>query len=271
MSEQASGFRAWASSKPFAIWVIFAGLLYVALALLAVLVPPPAAGVVPITDPLILSVVLFAAIFLIISIFSLTGRRVVFAAAAVVSALFLLLFSGFVIEAFSRPANPMFWLIVSGVPALLLVLVFSVLALVYSKKGVASKRYLASAQSVGGLFALGVVGFVIGGFVVGSLAGGRDYAPPKGRRPSGGRQHRQNAPTAAVPFSPASFTVRVGQTVTLYNGDTIDHTVTSDTGVFDSGPLAPGARWTHTFTTAGTFPYLCMPHPQMKGTIVVNP
>ena len=79
------------------------------------------------------------------------------------------------------------------------------------------------------------------------------------------------APSATVPFDPATFTVSVGGTVTWINKDTMGHTVTSDiTGLFDSGLLSTGATWSHTFTTVGTYPYHCTPHPQMTGTIVVQ-
>lgn len=50
------------------------------------------------------------------------------------------------------------------------------------------------------------------------------------------------------------------------------HTITSDTqGLFDSGSLAPGATFEHTFTAAGTYHYHCSIHPTMTGIIVVNP
>ncbi|MCA9860596.1 MAG: hypothetical protein KC438_12780, partial [Thermomicrobiales bacterium] len=40
-------------------------------------------------------------------------------------------------------------------------------------------------------------------------------------------------------------------------------------GVFDSGFMETGATFTHTFTEAGTYPYFCMPHPWMRGTLLV--
>jgi plastocyanin len=33
--------------------------------------------------------------------------------------------------------------------------------------------------------------------------------------------------------------------------------------------MGVGSTWSHTFTTAGTYPYYCMIHPMMTGTIVV--
>jgi plastocyanin len=73
-------------------------------------------------------------------------------------------------------------------------------------------------------------------------------------------------------FSPATITVRVGTTVTWNNNDGVAHTSTSDTGVWDTGRLAPGATATTTFNTAGTFTYNCTYHAAMgmKGTVVVQ-
>jgi plastocyanin len=72
-------------------------------------------------------------------------------------------------------------------------------------------------------------------------------------------------------FNPVSLTVKVGTTVTWTNEDDAIHTVTSDTGVFESGDLAKGDTFTYTFTQAGVFSYHCEPHKQnMTGTITVT-
>jgi plastocyanin len=72
-------------------------------------------------------------------------------------------------------------------------------------------------------------------------------------------------------FDPLTLTVKVGTTVTWTNGDNVTHTVTSDTGLFDSGDLAQGATFSYTFTTAGTYAYHCTPHhATMSGTIIVT-
>lgn len=72
-------------------------------------------------------------------------------------------------------------------------------------------------------------------------------------------------------FNPATLTVKEGTTITWTNGDSVAHTVTSDTGIFDSGDLAEGKTFSYTFTTAGTYPYHCTPHhAKMAGTIVVT-
>lgn len=71
-------------------------------------------------------------------------------------------------------------------------------------------------------------------------------------------------------FTPNSLTVPVGTTVTWTNKDAVTHTVTSTTGLFDSGNLASGSKYSYTFPTAGTYPYYCIIHAGMTGTIVVT-
>jgi plastocyanin len=71
-------------------------------------------------------------------------------------------------------------------------------------------------------------------------------------------------------FSPSNLTVKVGDTVTWINNDNHDHTVTSDTGAFNSGNIANGSTFSFTFNTVGTYSYHCSIHTSMTGTIVVT-
>lgn len=71
-------------------------------------------------------------------------------------------------------------------------------------------------------------------------------------------------------FTPASFHVALGGTVTWANNGKAMHTVTATDGSFDSDMIKAGSTWSHTFTTAGSFTYNCILHPAMKGTIVVG-
>ena len=57
--------------------------------------------------------------------------------------------------------------------------------------------------------------------------------------------------------------------VTWTNNDDKPHTITSDTGDFDSGPIGPGEQWTWTFIQAGTYDYHCTYHEEMTGTVEV--
>jgi len=79
-------------------------------------------------------------------------------------------------------------------------------------------------------------------------------------------------------FIPAEVTVDVGGVVTWTNDDSAAHTVTSgsaadtdDVGaLFDSGLFLAGATFPVTFDEAGTYPYFCMVHPWMVGTVIVQ-
>lgn len=70
-------------------------------------------------------------------------------------------------------------------------------------------------------------------------------------------------------FTPSQITVNVGDTVVWQNTDGMAHTVTSYDGAFDSGTMQPGAVYSRTFTTPGTYSYRCVFHPGMVGTITV--
>jgi plastocyanin len=74
----------------------------------------------------------------------------------------------------------------------------------------------------------------------------------------------------SMAFNPTTITVGVNSTVTWTNKDAITHTVTSDSGTFDSGNVAPGSTFTYTFATIGTFAYHCNIHPTMVATVVVS-
>jgi LPXTG-motif cell wall-anchored protein len=71
-------------------------------------------------------------------------------------------------------------------------------------------------------------------------------------------------------FSPKSITVDVGDTVTWRNNDDVAHSATAEDGSFDTGTFGNGRSRSETFDTAGTFQYICTPHPFMKGTVEVN-
>lgn len=74
----------------------------------------------------------------------------------------------------------------------------------------------------------------------------------------------------SMSFSPSSLTVTAGTTVTWKNNDYTTHTATADDNSFNSGDVASGYSYSKVFSTKGTFPYHCVYHNTMKGTIVVN-
>jgi len=92
---------------------------------------------------------------------------------------------------------------------------------------------------------------------------------------SGCTQQQTNPGTNTVSienfsFNPNTLTVPNGTTVTWINNDNVDHTVTAEGGLFNSGPLSNGQNFTYTFTVPGTYNYSCSIHTSMKGTILVQ-
>ena len=83
--------------------------------------------------------------------------------------------------------------------------------------------------------------------------------------------------TAEGCFLPTTVTIAVGGHVEWQNTDTTVHVVSSgnlsddDAGsLFDSSMIMAGANFEHTFEDAGEYPYFCMVHPWMVGTVVVE-
>jgi plastocyanin len=84
-------------------------------------------------------------------------------------------------------------------------------------------------------------------------------------------------PSSTEPYNPSPLSIPVGTTVTWINNDNTGHTVTegnpsgnTPANGFDSGILAPGKTFTHTFDTAGTIQYYCTLHPTMLGEVIVK-
>jgi trimeric autotransporter adhesin len=85
------------------------------------------------------------------------------------------------------------------------------------------------------------------------------------------------APGGDLSFSPSSVTIHPGDTV-QWNWDDNEHSSTSGmpgapNGLWDSGILNHGATFSHTFNSAGSFPYYCTPHGLccgMVGTVTVS-
>ena len=78
-------------------------------------------------------------------------------------------------------------------------------------------------------------------------------------------------------FDPPIVRINPGDTVKWENKGAVAHTSTSGTGCttdgkWDSGFLSPGRTFQRVFSTAGTFPYICIPHcfVGMVGTVVVG-
>ena len=134
-------------------------------------------------------------------------------------------------------------------------------------------RRIAAALLVGGLLSL-------------AACGSGEPSPDA----SGGAPRSVSAETAGdvvemrlIAYRPAELDVSVGTTVTWRQQDAGFHTVTSGTvtrgatvktnpdGTFDSGQLAKGKEFAHTFDDSGTFTYFCRIHPgTMSGQVTVQ-
>jgi nitrite reductase (NO-forming) len=84
-------------------------------------------------------------------------------------------------------------------------------------------------------------------------------------------------PSSTKPYNPSPLSVPIGTTVIWTNNDNTEHTITegnpsgnTPANGFDSGILAPGKTFTHTFDTVGTIQYYCTLHPTMLGEVIVK-
>lgn len=70
-------------------------------------------------------------------------------------------------------------------------------------------------------------------------------------------------------FTPATLTIKSGETVTFINEDAAPHTATATNKSFDTKRLNKGASASLTFSNPGSFDYFCKFHRKMKGRITV--
>ena len=77
-------------------------------------------------------------------------------------------------------------------------------------------------------------------------------------------------------YIPSTLTVSLGTTIIWENNDNAAHLATSGTpdggpnGIFDSGMIMGGATFEYEFSDKGEFPYYCIVHPWMIGTVTVE-
>ena len=79
-----------------------------------------------------------------------------------------------------------------------------------------------------------------------------------------------NVDISGFAFVPQTLSVSPGTTVTWTNNDSSSHTIASNDNLLQSGNLAKGATFSHTFGQKGTFNYHCSIHPTMTGKIIVE-
>jgi plastocyanin len=241
------------------------GLVYATLVFVYVMV---------VTDfsPFSLIFVPFMVAYLVSAYAILRGSRWGYVASAAGSAILLLLESFRIYDLFGAVTLPGEFLSgMTAVMVLLAVFIYSLLGVrqVWRKGALPSPSpRMIPASS---LVILLVLGFIVGGIVVGFVAADTE------RRLLG----TSTADITIVPgagsqtnpqfFSPANFTVKAGSTVTWVNHDGSSHTVTSQgSTLFDSGDVPTGGTFSYKFTQPGTYKYYCTIHPWMTGTIVVT-
>ena len=131
-------------------------------------------------------------------------------------------------------------------------------------------------------------GLAVAGAVAG-CSGGAESTPTPTEVPEEPRVDM----TDTLKFEPGELTIDVGQTVVWETVGSVAHSVTAygdelpdgaayfASGGFDTteqarsgypeGSVGQGETYSHTFETAGEFPYFCVPHESgMRGTVVVE-
>lgn len=73
-------------------------------------------------------------------------------------------------------------------------------------------------------------------------------------------------------FVPAEIRIRAGDTVRWVSAEKRGyHTVWFQAGSLEeSEPLFPGDTWQHRFDEPGSHDYVCGPHPDMRGRVIVE-
>jgi copper-containing nitrite reductase len=76
---------------------------------------------------------------------------------------------------------------------------------------------------------------------------------------------------ASNTYQPRVLTVKRGTTVAWLNTDPgMVHYLGDDGGAYQSALMRTDQSWSYTFNKKGVFPYHCLPHPWMKGKVIVK-
>ena len=113
---------------------------------------------------------------------------------------------------------------------------------------------------------------------------GSTQSPTSAAKPAAKAPAKDTVNIKLIAYRPTKLTVTAGSTVTWNQMDAGTHTITSGTvaqgaagvteqpdGMFASGEIATGKKYTHMFATPGTYKYFCEIHPAtMTGEITVT-
>jgi plastocyanin len=130
----------------------------------------------------------------------------------------------------------------------------------------------------GGLITAATLASAVGGMPpMAQATGGGVHSMQMGHAPPGSsktivlkHRHVVHVNIQNLAFRPSHLVVSPGTKIIWTNMDGFDHTTTSDTGVWDSGPIGSANHFAYTFKRTGTFTYHCTIHPFMHGTITVQ-
>jgi len=124
--------------------------------------------------------------------------------------------------------------------------------------------------------------------MIGACSSSNSNDRDRGMYGEDGKNGRTVEMTSSHQFSPREVTIKAGESVTWKNSANDVHTVTLDPSrvktkenvsmpagakPFHSGDILPGKTWKQTFSTPGTYKYVCVYHEDkgMTGTITVKP
>jgi len=89
-------------------------------------------------------------------------------------------------------------------------------------------------------------------------------AAQRGRKPA-----THTITITGMQFTPATLTIKPGDTVVWINKDIVAHTATA-AATFDSRIIQPEKSWKMVFKKKGDYPYVCSYHPTMKGLLKIQ-
>jgi plastocyanin len=95
-------------------------------------------------------------------------------------------------------------------------------------------------------------------------------APAASAAPAAGHHGHVTVAITNFAFMPAKLTVAAGTSVTFVNHDSTAHTATANHGGFGTGTINPRHSDTIRLTKPGRYPYHCLFHAFMTGTITVT-
>ena len=108
-------------------------------------------------------------------------------------------------------------------------------------------------------------------FVAGALIIGANGSQKTNGIPTGHTSHYHIVNMKNMVYIPVKLTITAGDTVVWNNIDNVPHTVTADNdSTFKSGLFENGKSYQYIFKSAGKYPYHCLIHPMMKGTITAK-